>query len=86
MPNTSDYKYTDLVPTHEIEGWFENEKGLLQYSKKQLKGLTPFGPQGGVLTEDKLSPGVVEHLLNSVDDKGEKIYEKYLTKKNAKDK
>jgi hypothetical protein len=57
------WKFTDEAETFEIGGWHPNKKGLLIDKPIFKRGITPFGPQGGVLTEDKLTDAMVEWLM-----------------------
>jgi len=74
------YKFTDEVPVHQISGYNENAKGLLVFESKLIKGLTPFGSQAGVLTEEDLTDSIVDFLMSKDDELGRKLYEKYFVK------
>lgn len=55
----ANYQFTKDAPVHTV--MVLNPETKL-YSPKQVVGLTPFGKQTGVLTEDKLSDSVAEYL------------------------
>jgi len=75
------YKYADNVPTHLVTGYMKSEESeLLVFQTKMVKGLTPFGPQAGVLEESDLTDSIIEYLLNKEDAEGNKIYADYLVK------
>jgi len=58
------YKFTDKVNTVELTGFFpEGKEQLLKLSTKQLKGVSPFGVQGGVITEEDLTDELAEWLM-----------------------
>jgi len=78
--NTSGYLFTDKVRTHKFP-FINNETGLLEVQEK--KGLILFGEQTGVLTEDKLTPGIVDYILSKKDEKGQSIYKDHLVKDKA---
>lgn len=100
MANTSEYKFTDAVGTHKLTGFFPSQvegETLLKFQTLELKGIAAFGPMGGVITEEDLSPEVAEFLLTrrsapeSLDpnDQGKLLYAHLLEKKagkNSKDK
>lgn len=75
------YGFSKDTPVHEITGYFPGKEGILVIETKQVRGLTPFGPQAGVITEDDLSDSVVDFLMSKADDKGNKLYERFLVKK-----
>lgn len=82
---TSKYTFSKDVPTHQITGYFPNGgDGILIFETKVLQGLTPFGPQGGVLTEDSLTDSIVDFLMSKTNEDGTKMYEKYLIKSKNK--
>lgn len=81
MANTSKYTYSKDTPVHNITGYFPNKEGILVFESRNLKGLTPFGPQGGVLTEDSLTEAIVDFLMGKTNEDGSKMYEQYLVKK-----
>lgn len=89
MPNTSEYKFTDKVKSYHQPGFYPSEKGgelLLVYeADKTFKGIQAFGPQGGVITENDLSPAVCEFLLNRKDPEGNLLYAHLLVKKQSAD-
>lgn len=76
MANCS-YKFSDQVPVHKVTGWFPNAEGLLQQQTKEVKGITPFGLRAGVLTEDKLTDAMCEHLLSKTVNYGGKETSEY---------
>ena len=94
MENTSNYKFTDKVKEYTIHGYFPSKEDstMLVQGTLKLKGIQAFGPSGGVITEEDLSPEVVEFLLNrrgapkSLDpnDSGELLYAHLLVKKDIK--
>lgn len=68
--NTSDYKFAPNTPKHIIAGYVENSKtGLLVWEVKEVQGIAAFGPQGGVITEDKLTPAIAEFLIGKEEHK-----------------
>lgn len=79
MPNK--YGYSKDTPVHTITGYFPNKEGILVFETKKVQGLTPFGPQGGVLTEENLTDSNVEFLMGKTNPDGTKMYEQYLVKK-----
>lgn len=88
--NTSDYTFADNTPVHEVVGYFVDETrqgkdaGILVHQVKHVKGLALFGPQGGVITEDDLTPSIVEFIMSKTDADGKtKTYEKFLVKKDG---
>lgn len=81
MANASKYTYSKDTPYHDITGYFPGAEGILFFETRRTQGLTPFGPQGGVLTEDSLTDGIVDFLMSKTDEDGTKTYEKYLVKK-----
>lgn len=86
------YKYTDLVPTVAIPGFYpEGAEQLLKYSNKELRGLSPFGTQAGVITEDQLTDEIAEWLLarrsapTESNPEGALLYERYIVLKDSED-
>lgn len=77
MPNTSGYKYTEAVQEHTIF-YTDNLDGKVKTKKE--KGLMPFGAQTGILTEDQLTPEIVEYLLNKKDSDGTLLHGVHLVK------
>lgn len=75
----SKYQFTEKCPKHEL--FVKNESTGL-YEKKLVKGVTPFGKQTGVLTEDKLSDAIVDFLYEK--HSLETPYKEYITKKDKK--
>jgi len=88
MANTSDYKFTAEVQTFKTVEWLESEtvKGFYVETQIENKGIMCFGANGGVLTEDKLTPSIVEWLLSKQDGEGQFMYVHLLEKKSKKDK
>lgn len=84
--NTSGYTFHEDTPLQAITGYFESdklsEKGqpLLVFETRMLQGVAPFGPQAGVITNDDLTPGVVEFLMNKKDEDGKAMFAHLLVK------
>lgn len=74
------WKFTDEAEMFEIGGWHMNKKGLLIDKPIFKRGIIPFGVQGGVLTEDKLTDAMVDWLLSKKTQSGGS-YDIYLRKK-----
>lgn len=69
MAKECNYKFTDETPSYTVEdyqiynGTDETKKGNLVLTKRVVRGLAIFGPQAGVLTEDKLTNDIAEFIL-----------------------
>ncbi len=88
--NTSDYTFAPHTPVHEIIGYHVDESrqgkdaGILVHGIKLVKGLAVFGPQAGVITEDDLTPAIVDFIMSKKNEDGSKMYESYLVRKDGK--
>lgn len=88
--NTIDFTFAENTPVHEVVGYFVDETrqgkdaGILVHQVKKVKGLALFGPQGGVITEDDLTPSIVDFIMSKTEADGKtKTYEKFLVKKEG---
>lgn len=83
MANTSEYTYSEDTPKYKVSGYFPSKTApdFVEFQTIEIQGLMPFGSQTGVLAESDLNPGVVEYLLKKEDGEGNKLYAKFLIKK-----
>lgn len=71
------YKFSPETPSHIINVVDEKTRLLIP---TKVVGVTPFGKQTGVITEDKLTNSIAEFLL------GKPEWAKFIVSKDKKDK
>jgi hypothetical protein len=83
MANTSGYSFAKNTPVVK-EFYIDNKDGLTKV--KEVQGLQPFGANSGILTEDKLTPSIVEFLLSKDEFKDYLVKDKKDAKGDKADK
>lgn len=86
MAKECNYKFSNETPSYTIEdyqvydGTDSTKKGNLVLTKRVVRGLAIFGPQAGVLTEDKLTDPIAEFIMTK------EAFSKYIVLKDEKPK
>lgn len=56
------YKFSDKVGSVEVRSFIE-EKGIIVIKKDMVRGVCPFGPGHGVITDEDLTDDIAEWLI-----------------------
>lgn len=57
------YSLSDSAPLQLVETRVENKNGTVIIAEERVPGVCPFGPQTGVITEEKLTDALGDFLM-----------------------